>query len=325
MAVKFVGKPIIKAEAETSRYYGKPPESRTIPELLDSGVIVVDKPSGPTSHQVSAWVRDMLGIEKAGHSGTLDPNVTGVLPVALGEGTKLVDELHLGTKEYVCVMRLHGDVPEQKARDAMKLFVGKVQQMVPVRAAVKRQQRAREVYALEFLEMQGRDVLFRVECEAGTYVRTLCVGIGKKLGPGANMQELRRTRTAIFGESDLVRLHEVKDALFEWQENKNDAPLRKFVIPMERMVEHIPKIVVRDSAVDALCHGANLAVPGVVRVDSAVRKGKLAAVFTLKGEIVAIGNALMDAKEIMEKDGGFCLDVNRVLMKKGTYPPMWKR
>ncbi|MDD5503308.1 MAG: RNA-guided pseudouridylation complex pseudouridine synthase subunit Cbf5, partial [Candidatus Thermoplasmatota archaeon] len=116
MTVKFVGKPIIKAEADTKEYFGKAPESRTIPELLDSGVVVVDKPSGPTSHQVSAWVRDMLGIEKAGHSGTLDPNVTGVLPVALGEGTKLVDELHLGTKEYVCVMRLHGDVPVQKVK-----------------------------------------------------------------------------------------------------------------------------------------------------------------------------------------------------------------
>ncbi|PKK81427.1 MAG: RNA-guided pseudouridylation complex pseudouridine synthase subunit Cbf5, partial [Thermoplasmata archaeon HGW-Thermoplasmata-2] len=309
MAIKFVGKPIIKADAETREYYGKAPETRSIPELLDSGVIIIDKPSGPTSHQVSAWVRDMLGIEKAGHSGTLDPNVTGVLPVALGGGTKLVDELHIGSKEYVCVMRLHSEVQESRVREVMKPFVGKVQQMVPVRAAVKRQQRAREIYALEFLEMRGRDVLFRVECEAGTYVRTLCVDIGKRLGCGANMQELRRTRTAIFGESDLVRLQDLKDALFEWQENKNDAPLRKLVIPMERMVEHIPKIVIRDSAVDALCHGANLALPGVVQVDSGLRKGNLAAVFTLKEEIVAIGAALMDAREIVEKVGGFCLDV----------------
>ncbi|MDD5503475.1 MAG: RNA-guided pseudouridylation complex pseudouridine synthase subunit Cbf5, partial [Candidatus Thermoplasmatota archaeon] len=251
--------------------------------------------------------------------------VTGVLPVALGEGTKLVDELHLGTKEYVCVMRLHGDVPVQKVKDTMKLFLGKVQQMVPVRAAVKRQQRAREIFALEFLEMKGRDVLFRVECEAGTYVRTLCVDIGKKLGPGANMQELRRTRTAIFGESDLVRLQDLKDALFEYKENGNEEQMRKLVTPMERMVEHIPKIVIRDSAVDALCHGANLTVPGVLQVDSAVKKNSLAAVFTLKGEIVAIGNALMDHREIIEKDGGFCLDVSRVLMKKGTYPQMWKK
>ncbi len=325
MPIKFVGRPIIKAETETREYYGKAPENRTIPELLDSGVVIVDKPSGPTSHQVSAWVRDMLGIEKAGHSGTLDPNVTGVLPVALGDGTKLVDELHLGTKEYICVMRLHSEVQESQVREVMKSFLGKVQQMVPVRAAVKRQQRAREIYALELLEMQGRDVLFRVECESGTYIRTLCVDIGKRLGCGANMQELRRTRTAIFGESELVRLQGLKDALFEYSENKNEAPLRTLVLSMERMVEHIPKIAIRDSAVDALCHGANLAVPGAIQVDSAVKKGKLAAVFTLKGEIVAIGNALMDAREIVEKDWGFCLDVSRVLMKKGTYPPMWKK
>jgi H/ACA ribonucleoprotein complex subunit 4 len=139
------------------------------------------------------------------------------------------------------------------------------------------------------------------------------------------MQELRRTRTAIFGESDLVRLQDLKDALFEYKENGNEEQMRKLVTPMERMVEHIPKIIIRDSAVDALCHGANLTVPGVLQVDSAVRKNSLAAVFTLKGEIVAIGNALMDHREIIEKDGGFCLDVGRVLMKKGTYPQMWKK
>lgn len=323
MTIKFVDRPLIKAEAEAQEHYGKFPEKRTVEELLNSGVVIIDKPSGPTSHQVSAWVRSMLGIKKAGHAGTLDPNVTGLLPVALGEGTRLADIIHLGTKGYVCIMRLHSDVPESNVREAMNSFVGKVEQKVPLRAAVKRQQRIREVYDLEFLEMNGRDVLFRVECQAGTYIRTLCVDIGKKLGCGANMQELRRTKTAAFGECDLITLQDLKDAFVEYKEGSGK--IQKIILPMERMIEHIPKIVIRDSAVDALCHGARLALPGVLQVDSALKKDDVAAALTLKGEVVAIGKSLMNAKEIIEKDEGICLETNRVIMKRGTYPPIWRR
>jgi len=188
--------------------HGKRPEDRSIEERIHLGVAIVDKPAGPTSHQVSAWVRDMFGVPKAGHSGTLDPRVTGVLPVALADATRAVEAVLEGDKEYVGVMQLHQDVDERRVRSMMGRFVGEVYQMPPVRSAVKREQRTRHVYELEPLEVDGRNVLFRVRCESGTYIRTLCADIGDALGVGANLVDLRRTRAATFGVSPSARISE---------------------------------------------------------------------------------------------------------------------
>ena len=175
--------------------WGKRPSDRTIGELLQGGVIILDKPSGPTSHQATAWVRDALKCEKVGHGGTLDPYVSGVLPITLGKAVRLTDVVLSSDKEYVCLMRLHADRPEKRVREVISRFVGKIYQLPPVRSAVKRQVRIRTIHEIEVLDIRGRDVLFRVRCDAGTYVRTLCVDIGDLLGCGANMVELRRTRS----------------------------------------------------------------------------------------------------------------------------------
>src|SRR5207249_2528614 len=167
--------------------YGTRPEDRSIEERIRLGVAIVDKPTGPTSHQVSAWVRDMFGVPKAGHSGTLDPRVTGVLPVALADATRALEAVLEGDKEYVGVMQLHQDVDERRVRSMMGRFVGEIYQIPPIRSAVKREQRTRNVYELEPFEVDGRNVLFRVRCESGTYIRTLCADIGDALGVGANL------------------------------------------------------------------------------------------------------------------------------------------
>jgi H/ACA ribonucleoprotein complex subunit 4 len=187
-------KRLMKTSATTNVHYGKPPVLRTVRELFHNGIIVLDKPAGPTSHQVVAWVKEMLELEKAGHGGTLDPAVTGVLPVALGDAARALQVLLVAGKEYVALMGLHKQVDEKKIREVCESFVGEISQMPPLRSAVKRVRRTREVYYLEILEIQGREVLFRVGCEAGTYIRTLCVDMGKKLGCGAQLMELRRTR-----------------------------------------------------------------------------------------------------------------------------------
>jgi len=193
--------------------YGSRPEDRSLAERIRLGVAIVDKPTGPTSHQVSAWVRDMFGVPKAGHSGTLDPRVTGVLPVALADATRAVEAVLAGDKEYVGVLQLHQDVDARRVRAMMARFVGEIYQIPPVRSAVKREQRARMVSEFEPLEIDGRDVLFRVRCESGTYIRTLAVDVGDALGVGANLVDLRRTRTATFTEADAHPLNAFRDAL----------------------------------------------------------------------------------------------------------------
>jgi len=318
-------KRLIKASATTNVHYGKTPSQRTVRELLQNGFINLDKPAGPTSHQVVSWVKEILEIEKAGHGGTLDPAVTGVLPIALGDAARALQVLLVAGKEYIALMKLHKQIDEKKIREVCTSFVGEISQMPPVRSAVKRVRRTREVYYLEILEIQGTEVLFRVGCEAGTYIRTLCVDIGKKLGCGAQLAELRRTRVGTITEDFAVSLQDVKDAYVFWKEEDDETELRRTILSMERLLEVVPTIVVRDSAIDALCHGANLAVPGVVEIDEDIKVGDIAAVVSLKGEGVALVKMEIPSAQVIEKDTGLCASLERVLMNKGTYPSIWKK
>lgn len=318
-------KRLVKVQAKTNPNYGKSPDELSVRELLVNGFINLDKPNGPTSHQVDSWLKETFEIDKVGHGGTLDPNATGILPIAIGDATRALQVLLLAGKEYVGVMALHKKVDKKKVIDTCKGFIGEISQVPPVRSAVKRVRRKREIYYFDILQIKDREVLFRVGCESGTYVRTLCVDIGKKLKCGAHLSELRRTRVGHLYEKDSVFLQDVKDAYVFWKEEKDEKSIRKIVHPMEHMLDHLPKIVIRDSAVDALCHGATLAVPGVVEVDSDIKKGDRAAVLTLKGEGVALVNVLMSSEEIIQKDNGVCAKLLRVLMKKGTYPSIWKK
>ena len=318
-------KRLIKVTAKTNSNYGKNPSERTIRELLQNGFINLDKPAGPTSHQVVAWVKEILDIEKAGHGGTLDPNVTGVLPVALGDAARALQVLLVAGKEYIALMKLHKHVEEKKIHEVCKSFVGEISQMPPLRSAVKRIQRTREVYYLEVIEVHDTEVLFLVGCEAGTYIRTLCVDIGKKLGCGAQLIELRRTRVGTISEEKAVTLQDLKDAFYFWKEDGDDTELRKTILSMEQLLEVVPKIVVRDSSVDALCHGANLAIPGVVEIDADIKKDEIAAVLSLKGEGVALVKMEIPSEQVLERDTGICATLERVLMNKGTYPSIWKK
>ena len=318
-------KRLVKAQVNTNPNYGKSPEERSVKELLRNCAINLDKPCGPTSHQVDAWIRDMLGVEKVGHGGTLDPNATGVLPIAVGDAAKSLQVLLLAGKEYVGVMKLHKNADKSKILDVCNSFVGNISQIPPVRSAVKRVRRKRCIYYLEVIQIKNREVLFRVGCEAGTYVRTLCVDIGRKLRCGAHLAELRRTRVGNLREENSVILHDVKDAYVFWKEEEYEKEFRSKIFPMERLLDHLPKIVIRDSAADALCHGASLAIPGVVEIDTDIKKGDMVAVLTLKGEGVALVNALLSTEDIIQKDTGMCADIERVLMNKGTYPSIWKK
>jgi H/ACA ribonucleoprotein complex subunit 4 len=314
----------IKNEDNTDPKYGRAPMERLPEQFIKYGLINLDKPPGPTSHEVAAWTKRILKLQCIGHGGTLDPKVTGVLPITLEDATKIVQALLYSGKEYICVMKLHADAEESTIRSILTEFEDEIYQKPPLRSSVKRQIRTRRIYYNKFIEMDGRNVLFRVACEGGTYIRKLCYDIGEIAGVGAHMQELRRSRSGPFSEEQSVTLHDIVYHFGEWEKTKDPAILRKFILPMESALGLTPKITVRDSAVDAVCHGANLTAPGVVSVEDGIVKGSTIAIMSLKGEAIALAKADLPTEEILNLNHGTVATLERVLMERGTYPKVWK-
>jgi H/ACA ribonucleoprotein complex subunit 4 len=247
-----------------------------------------------------------------------------VLPICTGKAVRLTDIVLSSDKEYVCLMRLHADRSEERIREVMGRFVGKIYQLPPVRSAVKRQIRIRTIKELEILDIRGRDVLFRISCDAGTYVRTLCIDIGEMLLCGASMTELRRTHSGKMKESQAATLQDLTDAYIFWQQEGRGEWLRSLIRPMEVLADPLPKIIVKATAVDAVCHGADLSVRGVHMLDPEIRKNALVAMMTARGELVAIGKMMMSSDKLMAADAGVAVKTVRVFMEPGHYPRMWK-
>lgn len=317
-------KTLVLDEEPTDPSHGWPYDQRPVEALLEYGLIPLDKPRGPTSHEVVAWTRRMLGVEKAGHSGTLDPPVSGLLPIGLGHATKALSLLLLFPKEYRGVMRLHSSVPRKQLDGVASEFIGEIFQRPPQRSSVSRVTRTRKIHELELEESEGNLYLFRCLCQSGTYIRKLVYDIGEVLGVGATMVELRRTRIGpLREEQGLTTLHRLNDAWFKHQQGE-DGPLRKAILPVESSLGDITRIVVRDSAVDAVCHGARLGIPGVLSVSGSMAKGDSVVIMTQKNELVALGTALLTMDQMESLRRGLAATTERVVMKSGTYPKLWK-
>lgn len=284
-----------------------PPAERDVAELLSFGVVNLDKPPGPSAHQVTAWVRDMLSVEKAAHAGTLDPKVTGTLPVLLGDATRCSQAL-LGPKEYVAVLEVHGPVPGDLATVATE-FEGPIYQKPPRKSAVERSLRVRTIHDLEVLETGDRRALLAITCESGTYVRKLCHDLGLALGTGAHMGDLRRTAAAPFDDSDLCTLYDLADALAD-SEAGNDDPIRAIVDPAERTLGALPSVTIADSAAAAVANGAPVYAPGVLDVADGAREADLVACYTTTGTAVCLGRVVGDPGA----DTGTVVDLERVLV-----------
>jgi H/ACA ribonucleoprotein complex subunit 4 len=186
-------------------------QKKSTSDLLEFGIINIDKSSGPTSFDVSEFVKKKLNLRKTSHFGTLDPRVTGVLPVALSRACKLTGFFLGEDKEYVGIMTIHEDISQKEVEKAiMEKFIGRIKQTPPVKSRVKRQEREREIKIFEILEKEGKNFLFRAECQGGTYIRKLVSDLGEYLQIGAHMLELRRIRAGIFREEG-VFFKEEKD------------------------------------------------------------------------------------------------------------------
>ena len=312
----------VKAEEETNPDYGCPPEERPMSQYIQYGMLVIDKTAGPTSHEVAAWIKKLLDLDKVGHGGTLDPKVTGVLPVTLQDSTKIVQALLDSGKEYVCVMRTHDDVSEETVRKTLDMFNGEIYQRPPLRSSVSRRLRTRYIYNIDFHEGDGRNWLFKVACQSGTYIRKLCFDVGEVIGCGAHMQELRRTRSGPFTENEIYSLYDLSEAV-DLREEGDDTKLREIIRPFEDAAQLLPKIWIRDTAVEAVCNGAQLAIPGILRYESGIEVNDLIVVMTQKEEAVALMRADMSSGKIQAEDHGIAATIERVMMPSGIYPKLW--
>lgn len=307
---------------------GYSPLGRPIDVLKRYGVINLDKPSNPSSHEVVAWVKRILKVDKTGHSGTLDPKVTGCLITCINNSTRLVKAQQSAGKEYVAVVKLHGKIDKvKKLEKALETLTGAVFQRPPLISAVKKELRVRTIYECKLLEYdEKRDMgIFWVSCEAGTYIRTLCVHIGYLLGCGAHMAELRRVRSgALKEDASMVTMHDVKDAQWHFEQYGKEEYLRRVIMPLEILLINYPRIVIKDTSINAVCYGAQLMLPGVLRYESNIECGREIILISTKGEAVALAIAQMTTSTIATCDHGIVARTKRVIMDRDTYDKKWK-
>ncbi|KAG6888973.1 centromere/microtubule-binding protein cbf5 [Termitomyces sp. Mi166 len=327
LLLKNYDKLLVRSSHFTPIPSGCSPLKRDITSYIKSGVINLDKPSNPSSHEVVAWLRRILRVEKTGHSGTLDPKVTGCLIVCIDRATRLVKSQQGAGKEYVCVLRLHAPLPNPAALPrALQTLTGALFQRPPLISAVKRQLRIRTIHQSTLLEFDEKRNLavFWVSCEAGTYIRTLCVHLGLVLGVGGHMQELRRVRSGAMSENDdIVTMHDVMDAQWLYDNTRDESYLRRVIRPLECLMVGYKRIVVKDSAVNAVCYGAKLMIPGLLRYEADIGVNEEVVLMTTKGEAIALAIAQMSTVELATCDHGVVAKVKRCIMERDTYPRRW--
>ena len=307
---------------------GSSPLARTLQQHISYGVINLDKPANPSSHEVVSWIKRILRVERTGHSGTLDPKVTGCLIVCLDRATRLVKAQQSAGKEYIGVLRLHAQLDDVKLlhRTIETTLQGALFQRPPLISAVKRQLRIRTIYNSKLLEYDAQRKLgiFWVQCEAGTYVRTFCVHAGLLVGTGGHMQELRRVKSGILSEQDnMVTLHDILDAQHVYDTTKDETYLRRVIMPLEVLLTNYKRIVVKDSAVNAICYGAKLMIPGLLRFADGIEINDEVVLITTKGEAIAIAIAQMTTVILATVDHGVVAKIKRVIMERDVYPRRW--
>ena len=288
-----------------------PPTERDPAELLEFGVVNLDKPAGPSAHQVAAWVRDACDVSRAAHAGTLDPKVTGCLPILTGTATRAAQVFDDSTKGYISVLELHKPAPTD-FESTLSEFEAPLYQKPPRKSAVARRLRVREIHELEAIEVEPRRALLDIECESGTYIRKLCHDLGLALGTGGHMGDLRRTKTGTFDDASLVTLHDLIDGLAFWHEDGDDSLLRDVVQPAERALEHLPGLTIAPSAAREVAEGAPVYAPGIIDVDDDVDAASetLVVCYTPDGAAVCLGHLVGDP----HAERGEVVSLERVLV-----------
>lgn len=314
---------ILEPDFSINQDIGLQPESMNIEQRLASGFILLDKPPGPTSHQIASWVRDLFELDRLGHGGTLDPFATGVLPLMSGKAMKLTKGILKSDKTYIAVFKFAKNPTEDEVNDLLGKLTGRIYNVPPEISAVKVQVRTRKIFKFEMLDIADNLLVTRIICEAGTYIRTIARDLGLLFGHKVELKELRRENSGMFELSQCVTLQEIADAVWLWKECNNPEALQKIIHPTEKLLANRPYIVVKDSAASALCHGAPLLRPGLISIDGSLSAGQEVVVFTNKDEVVGIVKMTVSSQEVIKLENGQIGKPVMVLMEQDRYPAQW--
>ncbi|EJW02475.1 hypothetical protein EDEG_00278 [Edhazardia aedis USNM 41457] len=401
LLLKDIDKMHVKTLHHTPLKTGFEPLKRPLLEHLKYGVVFIDKVKGPSSHEIVTWVKDMVkeifDCKKTGHCGTLDPQVSGCLPILIERATRLAKIGQSEGKEYICtvefgyqeiikeeVERLAKEensdrnkrsktrdsrdsknesskknkkdkdrkekksnsgesssllekyknmeefvIDKKKFLNVLNKLTGEVFQRPPKMCAVKRNLRLRKIYKIELIEIHKNQALIRVFCEAGTYIRTLCQHIGLLMGYPAFMKDLRRSKSGLITENECVTLHDLLDSIktyttYNLYPLDKEIYLRRVIKPLESLLLNFKRIIIKDTAVNAVCHGGQLTIPGILRFDDGIEKDMEIVLVSSKGEAVAICVSLLFSSEMKSLDHGIVCKIKRVVMERNLYPKSWK-
>jgi H/ACA ribonucleoprotein complex subunit 4 len=287
---------------------------KTAEELFRCGIVNLDKPAPMLSKEAGRKIKNALEIWKAGHAGTLDPAVTGVLPIFLSKSRKLSGILTNAGKEYYCWMRIHDDISEAKVKAALKKFTGKITQLPPKISAVKRVERVREIYYIDYIKKERNTYEFIIGCQAGTYIRKYCHDIGEYLGTGAHMEKLIRTKAGPFKLKDSTKWEDVFKLYKKYRETNDDKLIRKLIRPIEEAVDFLPKVWVDNDVIPRLQHGSPVFAPGIVQVEDDIKVGDIVACYTIENKLASVGFAEMDSKQMIKEKKGLSIKTDVVML-----------
>ena len=314
---------VLDSKPTTDEAFGTVPDERTLEQRLASGFILVDKPAGPTSHQLAAWARDLLELDRLGHGGTLDPFATGVLPLMAGRCMKITNKILKHKKTYIAVFRFRTMPDEADLKTTIASLTGRIYNVPPEVSAVKVQVRTRTIHAFELLDVEGNDAVARISCDAGTYIRTMARDMGLLLNTPVTLKELRREKSGMFDLNDCVTMDQLADAVWLWKECGQEEALKAIVHPIEKLLVDVPRCQVKDTAVAALAYGAPLLLPGLISIPKGLKKGTELMVSSLKDEAVGFVKLKADSNDIIAMESGEIARPSMVLMDTDVYPRRW--
>lgn len=277
-------------------------------DKFDNKVIIVDKPPGLTSHEVTTLIKKLFKVKRAGHAGTLDPEVSGVLPIALGRATKLIQYIASKDKTYIALARFKKEMNREEVDAIFAKHIGIITQTPPKISAVKKVARERKIEKLEIIEKKGRLVLFETHVQAGTYIRTLCEDIGKET-EGGRMEELRRIKVGKIGQERAVKMSQILFALNE-EEMGNSKPIQEILNEPQDLID-LPRVLIKKSAINSIKNGAQIMIPALERIYGSPKKGDSVKIYCEK-EFIGIGKLEINEEELNKNKKGIAVKVERM-------------
>jgi|TARA_B100001146_G_C16134359_1_gene413856 predicted rRNA pseudouridine synthase len=232
-----------------------------------------------------------------------------------------------GDKRYIAVLRFGREVTQEELAKLLESLQGEIYNVPPLESAVKVRVRTRIIHDIRIIDAddESRTTAVTITCNAGTYIRTLSRDFGLMLDTRCELLELHRDQTGSFDQSNACTMQQLTDAVFLWREHEDDRALRHLIAPVEAILGHLPRIVVKDGAAAAISHGAALARPGVVSLSEGIERGDLVVLESLKGEAVALAETNSAASKIASMQHGEVARPKVVLMQVGVYPQTWSK